>query len=52
MGVDEIFKSIIETNMVRKDERSNVILDSEAVQMCKVTDIDEVRLFLPSINDF
>ena len=53
MGVDEIFQSIVETNMVRKDQRSSVKIEgSEAVEMCKVTDIDEVRLFLPSINDF
>jgi hypothetical protein len=53
MGVDEMFKSIIDTNLVRKDDRSSVkIEETEAMDMCKVTDIDEVRLFLPSINDF
>jgi hypothetical protein len=54
MGVDEIFKSIVETGSIRKDDRSGTIkLDgSKAIEMCKITDIDEVRLFLPSINDF
>ena len=53
MGVDEIFKSIIETGSVRKDNRPSAKIEStQAVEMCKVTDIDEVRLLLPSINDF
>ena len=54
MGVDEIFKSIVEAGQVRRDDRSSTVKieGSKAIEMCKITDIDEVRLFLPSINDF
>ena len=40
--------------MIRKSEiQSPVKVEgSEILELCKVTDIDEVRLFLPSINDF
>jgi hypothetical protein len=54
MGPDEMFKSIIETKSIRKDDSVSLINIEEyaSLELCKVTDIDEVRLFLPSINDY